>query len=107
MEILEIIALVLAFYPFKSLYYLYRISLKRNSATNQAATIVGGLAYLLALVMMPNVFLQFGLIALASLTADWLVKKYMKTINKEYCEEFLDKLEEAIKAHKESQRKNN
>jgi len=100
-EILTIIMIVLAIYPLKIIYTLFRICEKRKNKINMYGSITFAIMFLMLLLILDNLALQFGLIVITALVADKLIKKYMALISHEENEKRLDSFEAFIKAYEQ------
>lgn len=103
-EIITVFMLILAVYPLKIIYTLFRICEKRKNSLNMFATITFGVLYLTLLCILDNIALQFALIVIVALITDKLIKKYMALISHEENEKRLDSFEAFIKAYKQQKR---
>lgn len=99
-EILTVFMLILAVYPLKTIYTLFRICKKRKNSLNMFASIAFSIFYLIVLFKLNNLSLQFSLIVITALISNKLIKKYMALISHEENEKRLDSFEAFIKQQK-------
>lgn len=99
-EILTVFMLILAVYPLKTIYTLFRICKKRKNSLNMFLPIAFSIFYLIVLFKLNNLSLQFSLIVITALISNKLIKKVYGIDKPRRKRKRLDSFEAFIKQQK-------